>query len=576
MTEPIPTTSRLYAAAVMVRIAWAADRRRAILAFAMGAVEAVAQALFALCLKLLLDGIAAGHTTQALAAASGSVLSIGGAAALEYGRTRVVAMLAEHARHLIDRRLVELVGGTPRLDIHETPEHLNQLETLQGREAWAFGQVVPSMVSLVTLAVRVVATAFLLVSVHPLLLLLPLFGLPSLLLSPKIGAAVVRGDDLSAPAVRQLNHIYDLATGRPAAKEVRLFGLGDELLSRFDRTHAGIAAIRLRVHGHAAALGAASRLVFLIGYVGAIVFVTRRAVDGSATIGDAVLTAVLAGQVLGLVTSSADVLGWAARALAATRRYVYLERLARPAHPHTAWTTPPTRLVDGIRLSHVSYRYPHAESDALADIDLHLPAGATIAIVGDNGAGKTTLVKLLAGLYEPTSGRITVDGIDLADLDPTDWRLRTSAGFQDHARFEFSAGDSVGIGDLNALGDDTAVRRALRRAGAEDVTRSLPDGLSAMMRTTPLLLLLDEPTAALDAETEHRLFEQWTTAARDLRERTGGVTVLVSHRFSTVRMADLIVVVDRARVVETGTHDQLIHNHALYAELFGLQARAYR
>ncbi len=212
------------------------------------------------------------------------------------------------------------------------------------------------------------------------------------------------------------------------------------------------------------------------------------------------------------------------------------------------------------------------------------------------------MVKLLAGLYPPTTGRILIDGTDLAALDPDRWRTRVSAGFQDHARWEFSVAEAVGLGDLAALDDHAAVEAALDRAGAGDLLETLPAGLEtqlgpawpggidlsggqwqklaigrAMMRTAPLLLLLDEPTAALDADTEHRLFERWTAAAADLRRATGAVTVLVSHRFSTVRMADLIVVLDRGQIVETGSHADLVARpDGLYAELFELQARSYR
>ena len=227
----------------------------------------------------------------------------------------------------------------------------------------------------------------------------------------------------------------------------------------------------------------------------------------------------------------------------------------------------------------------------------------TVALVGDNGAGKTTLVKLLAGLYQPTAGQITVESVDLASLDPDQWRQRIAAGFQDYARFELVVRETVGIGDLTALNGngDEPVLAALARAGAADLPATLPNGLAtqlgpnwpdgidlsggqwqklaigrAMMRTAPLLLLLDEPTAALDAETEHRLFEQWTTTARELRQATGAVTVLVSHRFSTVQMADLIVVLNGGQIVESGSHSTLMAQGGLYAELFELQAQSYR
>jgi ATP-binding cassette, subfamily B, bacterial len=227
--------------------------------------------------------------------------------------------------------------------------------------------------------------------------------------------------------------------------------------------------------------------------------------------------------------------------------------------------------------------------------------------VGENGAGKTTLVKLLCKLYEPTAGRILVDGVPLAQVRADDWRGRLSGAFQDFFRFELRARHSVGLGDLPRFDDEPAVRAAVERAGAADVVAGLPEGLDTQlgptwpggveisfgqwqkialargfMRDHPLLLVLDEPTAALDAETEHALFERYAAAAREAAggprdgADAGRVTLLVSHRFSTVRMADLIVVLDGARVAQVGTHDDLMAKAGPYADLYGIQAAAYR
>jgi ATP-binding cassette subfamily B protein len=236
----------------------------------------------------------------------------------------------------------------------------------------------------------------------------------------------------------------------------------------------------------------------------------------------------------------------------------------------------------------------------LEDVDLELPAGAVVAIVGENGAGKTTLVKLLSRMYEPTSGRILVDGVELSDIAPDAWRARMGGAFQDFFRYEFLARQTVGLGDLAHMDELPALCAAVERGGADDVLAKLPNGFETQlgpqwdegielsfgqwqklalargfMRTDPLLLVLDEPTAALDAETEHALFERFAAAAQTARD-DGRITVLVSHRFSTVRMADLIVVLDGAHVVESGTHDELVTRGGLYAELYGIQANAYR
>jgi ATP-binding cassette subfamily B protein len=235
-----------------------------------------------------------------------------------------------------------------------------------------------------------------------------------------------------------------------------------------------------------------------------------------------------------------------------------------------------------------------------------------VAIVGENGAGKSTLVKVLAKMYEPSSGAILLDDTPLARVPAGEWRARLAGAFQDFFRFEFRAGHTVGLGDVPRLDDEAAVLTAIDRAGAVDVVARLPSGLETQlgptwpagvelsfgqwqklalargfMRDRPLLLVLDEPTAALDAETEHALFERYAAAARPATsagragpstdEGTGGrITVLVSHRFSTVRMADLIVVLDGARLVEVGSHEELMARNGQYAELYGIQAAAYR
>jgi ATP-binding cassette subfamily B protein len=267
----------------------------------------------------------------------------------------------------------------------------------------------------------------------------------------------------------------------------------------------------------------------------------------------------------------------------------------------------PSRLTSGIRLEGVSFAYPGTDRLVLDEVDLVLPAGAVVAIVGENGAGKSTLVKLLCKLYEPTAGRILVDGAPLARMRAEDWRSRLAGAFQDFFRFEFRARQSVGVGDLPRLEDEPAVVAAVGRAGADDVVARLAAGLETQlgptwpqgvevsfgqwqklalargfMRDQPLLLVLDEPTAALDAETEHALFERYAAAARGRgngsREGAGEgrITILVSHRFSTVRMADLIVVLDGSKVVQFGTHEDLVAKGGAYAELYGIQAAAYR
>jgi ATP-binding cassette subfamily B protein len=258
----------------------------------------------------------------------------------------------------------------------------------------------------------------------------------------------------------------------------------------------------------------------------------------------------------------------------------------------------PNRGATGIVFEHVWFRYAGAADWTLQDFSAHLPVGSIVALVGENGAGKTTLVKLLCGFYQPTQGRILLDGVELTSLDPTVLRAALAAVFQDFARLELTVQRAIGVGELDHLDDEPAVRRALTRAGDVDLPNELPDGIRsqlgarwrggmelstgqwqkialarALMRTQPRLLFFDEPTASLDAQTEHQLFERYTAAAR---MHASLITVLVSHRFSTVATADLIFVLERGKLVEAGTHDELLARGGQYAELYVIQADSYR
>jgi ATP-binding cassette, subfamily B, bacterial len=603
MTDSGRPAPSLRAARTMLGFAFAADRGLAAWTFALLTAQALVASVFALWLRLFVDSAAGHRGVMTVVSALAIACSIAAVAAADYAADRTRMTLGDKTKLLLDARLLELVGRSPTLHIHQTPAHLRELELLQD-EAWEFGQAVPSIISAITTVVQIVVTVVLLASVSSLLLLLPAFGLPTLLLSGRAAGLYDTGSRLAAEPSRRALMLYDLATNRTAAGELRLFRLRGELLRRFAAEHATIRRVHVQLAVRAQWARLAGRTVFLAGYLGAVVFVVHQAAVGRASVGEVAMTAVLAGQVLTLVLGSAELTQTLLGTLTASARFLYLERIAESAGGGAAAATfasVPAKLSAGIRLDRVSFGYPGNSAPTLREVTLTLPAGATVAVVGDNGAGKTTLVNLLAGLCRPTSGRILVDGTNLAELDPEAWRQRISAGFQDHARFEFTAQRAVGLGRLGDLDDPAAAAAALRRAGAGELLESLPAGLQtqlgpawpggvelsggqwqklavgrAMMRLDPLLLLLDEPTAAIDAETEHELFTRWTLAVRSVRERSGAVTVLVSHRLSAVAMADLIVVLHAGQVHEMGSHAELIAARGRYAELFDLQARGYR
>ncbi|HET7462504.1 MAG TPA: ABC transporter ATP-binding protein, partial [Longimicrobium sp.] len=391
-----------------------------------------------------------------------------------------------------------------------------------------------------------------------------------------------------------------LTTDRNTGMELRVFGLEHEVLSRYRAARREAQGAMHAARRRVALLGAAGDLLFLAGFAGAVALMLWRAGEGRATVGEVVMAVYLAQQLRDAVLAPVQQVAGLGEVLRAGGRLLWLRGYARSAAAAVRGTRPaPARLAQGIVFERVSFRYPGTDRWALRDVSFRIPAGAVVALVGENGAGKSTLVKLLTRMYEPTAGRILVDGTELAQIDPEAWRARLSAAFQDFARLELLAAHAVGVGDLPRLDDRAAVRAALERAGAEGVLERLPAGLEtqlgsrweggadlsagqwqklalgrALMRDEPLVVFFDEPTASLDALAEHALFERYARAARAGGAR-GAVTLLVSHRFSTVRGADLILVISDGGVTELGAHDELLLRGGLYAELYLLQARAY-
>ncbi len=444
---------------------------------------------------------------------------------------------------------------------------------------------------------RLGITVALLVSIHPALALLVLFALPPVLTSGWRPAIERAAFERGAPHLRLARHLFDVATTAGPGKDVRVTGIGNRLVSdrraAWERGNQPIQRVRLAT----AAWHTLAWAVFAAGYVGAIVFVSSSL---SAPAGDVLLALAAGSRLSYYVGATVGEIGFLRGVwMDGARRLMWLEDYAGKT-ASLANRGVPERLAEGIRFDRVSFAYPGTERLALEDVTLTLPAGTVIAVVGENGAGKTTLVKLLAKMYEPTGGRILLDDIDLHQVAAASWRARLAGAFQDFFRFEFRAQQTVGVGDVPRIDDRPAVSHAVGRAGAGDVVDKLPAGLDTQlgpawpggvevsfgqwqklalargfMREEPLLLVLDEPTAALDAETEHALFERYAAAVRGNSE-SGAITILVSHRFSTVRMADLIVVLDGARVVESGTHEALMARRGQYAQLYDIQAAAYR
>jgi len=583
---------------LLVRTAWKTDRWRS-LGLLVEPLSFLRFPLFAWSLKLMADGALQQEPRLLAAGAAGivgtRVMAFIGMWTGSWIRNRLI----EEVGFALDRELSALSAGLPGLEHHERPDVQDRLELLRQNQG-LLGNSLSTLIYAANTVVGAVSTLVALALVSPWLLVLVPFALPALPIAAMQGRWLGDAERRSGAPARRARHLRALSVDRDAGMELRVFGLEEEIMARFQGAFTESRAPVLAATRRAAILNAAGDLFFLAGLAAAVMLVLWRAMRGQATPGDVVMTLFLAQQVRSSVVEPIQMATPVAEVVRAAGRMVWLQDYAREKLQAYAGTRPaPARLEEGIVFENVSFRYPGTERWTLRDVSFRIPAGSVIALVGENGAGKTTLVKLLCRMYEPTEGRILVDGVDLADIGVDAWRLRLSAAFQDFAKLELTAQHAVGVGDLPRMDDRAAMEDALERAGADGVFAALPSGgdtqlggrweggvdLStgqwqrlalgrAMMRENPLVTFFDEPTASLDALAEHALFERYAAEARSGSAR-GAVTVLVSHRFSTVRSADLILVFDEGRVSELGGHDELLGRDGLYAELYSMQARSY-
>ena len=580
----------------LCKLGYRHERGLLLAAFSLALLSALPDSLLALWFKLLGDGALARNWSLVVFAAVALGVSSTATWFLQTVSTRVQRRFRDKVTIALESHVATLLASIATIAHQERPEYLDRLAVLRN-QVFMLDHMYMSLFTTCAWILRLVVTVGLLVSIHPTLVLLLLCALPTVLTSAWRPAVERSAFERGAQANRLARHLFDIATTAPAGKEVRVTGIGTRLIKErrlaWEFSNRAISAARWRT----AAWHTAAWAVFGAGYVGAIVFV---AYGLGAPAGD-VLLALAAGSRLSFyVGATVGEIGFLRGVwMDAAIRLAWLEDYARSLVAN-ADQPAPARLREGIRFEHVSFVYPGTDRLVLNDVNLDLPAGSVVAVVGENGAGKSTLVKLLAKMYEPTSGRILIDQTDLARIPPMEWRARLAGAFQDFFRFEFLARYTVGVGDVPRLDNEPAVIKAVSRAGADDVVVKLTEGLETQlgrtwpggvdvsfgqwqklalargfMRDEPIVLVLDEPTAALDAETEHALFERYAAAVRD-DSTEGRITILVSHRFSTVRMADLIVVLDGARVVEVGSHEALMARAGQYSQLYGIQAAAYR
>lgn len=582
----------------LIATSWRIDRGKTLLAAGLMAAYALAAPLLAVALGWMTNEVVEHRTAEA--AIAGAVVAGLAIISLTFSNFAEIAYfeLSELVELDFHETLLAVSNGSPFIQHHEDPEHADSMTVLL-QESRQFRYSLEALLNGTSLLLAIVVGAVLLASQDPVLLLLPVAAVVPLISGWLSERYLDRAKTATAEPTRIALNLFRLATSGRFAGELRVFRVSEALRGRHAELwntaglrlwHAQIKAMWLRGGG---------QVVFAFGYVGAVLLVVRNVIAGRGSVGEVVLVITLATQVTQQVTAAVTFLRDLLRMASSYRRLARLQRLVEePRQP--AGLLPPDRLREGIVLRGVSFGYPGGSTPALRDVDLSLPAGSTVAIVGENGAGKTSLVKLLCGFYKPSQGRILIDGMDMSQLPIEEWRQRIAAGFQDFMRYEFRALQAIGVGDVSRVSSTPAVNAALQRAYAENVLRDLDDGLNtqlgksfsdgaelsggqwqkialarAFMREEPLLLILDEPTSALDPQAEHDLFQRYADQAKRTSRESGAITILVSHRFSTVKMADLIIVLDNGRVLEVGDHNSLIAKAGAYADLFGIQARAY-
>jgi ATP-binding cassette subfamily B protein len=585
---------------LMVGIGWETGPRVFLGFLTASLVGSLGPLLFAFSLRSLTNGIYYGSTSDAVIGGiliATSLLIISSAPFLERW---VIPRIRERSIMVMQRRMLKLCAASPGLDHFERSDYSDRLQLIKRN----FGDLLMGMANALTgplILVQLVITAVALARIQPLLLILPTAGFPAAWLGQKAENVQRAGEQRAAEGRRVTQHLFSLASTAQSGKEIRVYNLSRELLDRHKKVVNDVQRSMERALFKSVAVTSTGWLIFGVAYLGAIFLALRAAAAGRISPGDVALTLSLSTALVGAAGRLTQTVGLLLRAVAVADRYYWLADRVLPAQQNGRRghaPAVPARVTTGFTFEDVTFAYPGNNRPALDHVSLSLEAGTVVALVGENGAGKTTLVKLLSRMHTPSHGRILLDGTGIQRFDVHEYRRRLAAGFQDFARFEFLVRENVGIGDLPRLPDAEAVSRALTQANARFAQR-LPHGLEtqlgrnweggvdlsggewqklalarAMMRTNPFLVIYDEPTASLDPPTEHALFEQ---IAADMRggAADGRITLLVSHRFSTVRMADLIVVLSKGRLLEYGTHTSLMARDGLYAELYRLQARAY-
>lgn len=586
-----------------LELVWSTSRRLALIFAVLTLVAGILPAGVAWIGQLIVDGVVAAigqHQQTGNADATFVLLFVcceAGVVALIAGSQRGISVCQSLLRALMGQRINMLIlekALTLKLAHFEDSEFYDKLTRARREASTRPLSLVTRTFGLVQNGISLVSYGILLVQFSPwTVLILIAGGIPEFLAEAKFSGDKFRLFRWRSPETRMQMYLETVLAREDYAKEVKLFRLGPKLLQRyreiFEKLFAEDRKLTLRRDSWGFLLG----LIGTGAFYGAYAWIALSAIKGVISLGQMTMYLMLFKQGQSAVSASLSAIsGMYEDNLYLSNLYEYLEQdVPQPTGRLKQGPQPG----DGVRFEQVCFRYPDAEEAALLEINLHLKPGDSLALVGENGAGKTTLIKLLTRLYQPDSGKILLDGLDLQQWDTEALHQRVGVIFQDFGRYQFLVGENIGAGDVNYFEDRERWQQAAKKGMAEPIIEKLPAKYDtqlgkwfkggrelsggqwqkialarAFMRTKADLLVLDEPTATMDAAAEATIFEHF----RDLSR--GKMTILISHRFSTVRMADQIIVIDKGRIVERGSHEQLMAHDSQYAYLFSLQAEGYR
>jgi len=589
----------------MIRLAWQAQPAVFAGILLLTALQGALPLATAWLTKMLFD-LLAGALTGSLTASLGRdilPLLIAQAILLIFNQMTIPASVyldAEMGRRLtvtVESAMYEKMGSFVGMAYFETPEFYDTFRLASRGAQYGPAQSLNTLTTLFQNAITL--TGFLGVLVAFDLLLASLVGLaalPELYMQLKIGRQRFGlAFDLSPDERRTFFYGY-LLSGVEAAKEIRLFGLSDYLLKALSNTYQKIHARQRRQEQGELRLKLLLESLSTVVSSLAFVIVVLQAFASRLSLGDVTLYSNAVRSIQGALSGMVFALSRLSEHALFFTHYRKLMSLPQPVRVSIPGR-PISALAGGIELRNLSFRYSEQHPWVLRNVNLLIPAGSCLALVGSNGAGKTTLVKLLTRLYDPTEGEILWDGVDIREFDPACLRRKMGVIFQDFMRYDFTAQENIGLGDVERVADIDHVRRAAQKAGVHATIESLPHGYQTMLSRMFAedgygvdlsggewqkiaiarmfvrdadLLILDEPTASLDAQAEYEIYSRFIELVE------GRTSLLISHRFSTVRMADVIAVLANGRIIELGTHNELIANMGTYAKLYNMQAERYR